>query len=104
MSVGSDKGLTIKSESNSYEHELQVALRLARDAGSVVLEYYNTPLHVEQKESAYDSEPVTEADRASNALIVAGIRHEFPDDGILAEESIDTGRRLSKRRVWMIDP
>jgi 3'(2'), 5'-bisphosphate nucleotidase len=84
--------------------ELRVALRLAREAGAVVLEYYNTPLHVEQKENAYDSEPVTEADRAANALIVAGIRHEFPDDGILAEESIDTERRLGKRRVWMIDP
>jgi 3'(2'), 5'-bisphosphate nucleotidase len=104
MGAGSDKGLVVEAESNSYEHELQVALRLAREAGSVVLEYYDTPLHVEQKESAYDSEPVTEADRASNALIVAGIRHEFPDDGILAEESIDTERRLGKRRVWMIDP
>jgi len=29
---------------------------------------------------------------------------EFPDDGILAEESIDTERRLGKRRVWMVDP
>jgi 3'(2'), 5'-bisphosphate nucleotidase len=77
---------------------------LAREAGAVVLQYYNTPLHVEQKPNSYDSEPVTEADRASNALIVAGIRHEFPDDGILAEESIDTERRLSKSRVWMIDP
>jgi 3'(2'), 5'-bisphosphate nucleotidase len=32
------------------------------------------------------------------------LHREFPDDGILAEESIDTERRLSKRRVWMIDP
>ena len=47
---------------------------------------------------------MTEADRAANALIVAGIRHEFPDDGILAEESVDTDRRLGKSRVWMIDP
>jgi 3'(2'), 5'-bisphosphate nucleotidase len=29
---------------------------------------------------------------------------EFPDDGILAEESADTERRLDKDRVWMIDP
>jgi 3'(2'), 5'-bisphosphate nucleotidase len=29
---------------------------------------------------------------------------EFPDDGILAEESADTERRLEKDRVWMIDP
>jgi 3'(2'), 5'-bisphosphate nucleotidase len=29
---------------------------------------------------------------------------EFPDDGILAEESKDTERRLGKQRVWLIDP
>ncbi|HEX8650754.1 MAG TPA: 3'(2'),5'-bisphosphate nucleotidase CysQ [Pyrinomonadaceae bacterium] len=104
MSLGSDKGTAIESLGSSYEHELRVALALARDAGRVILEYYNTPLHVEQKKTALDAEPVTEADRASNALIVSGIRFEFPEDGILAEESIDTARRLGKRRVWMIDP
>ncbi|HYE63984.1 MAG TPA: 3'(2'),5'-bisphosphate nucleotidase CysQ, partial [Pyrinomonadaceae bacterium] len=46
----------------------------------------------------------TEADRAANELIVSAIRLEFPEDGILAEESVDTERRLGKRRVWMIDP
>ena len=29
---------------------------------------------------------------------------EFPNDGILAEESTDNERRLEKDRVWMIDP
>ncbi len=89
---------------NSYGRELEVALRLAREAGALALQYYGRPLHVEQKTSADDYEPVTEADRAANAHIVGGIRHAFPDDGILAEESIDTARRLGKRRVWMIDP
>jgi 3'(2'), 5'-bisphosphate nucleotidase len=94
----------MEREENRYEHELETARRLAREAGAVALEYYGRPLHVEQKESAEDEEPVTEADRAANALIVGGIRHAFEDDGILAEESVDTERRLSKRRVWMIDP
>src|SRR5918911_1009804 len=104
MSLGSDRGSVVEALSNSYEHELRVALQLAREAGRVILEYYDTPLHVEQKRTAVDAEPVTEADRASNALIVSGIRFEFPEDGILAEESVDTERRLGKRRVWMIDP
>ncbi len=89
---------------NRYGRELEVALRLAREAGALALQYYGRPLHIEQKTSADDYEPVTEADRAANAHIVGGIRHAFPDDGILAEESIDTERRLGKRRVWMIDP
>jgi 3'(2'), 5'-bisphosphate nucleotidase len=94
----------VEQENNGYGRELEVALRLAREAGALALEYYDRPLHVEQKTSADDYEPVTEADRAANAHIVSGIRHAFPDDGILAEESVDTDRRLTKRRVWMIDP
>jgi 3'(2'), 5'-bisphosphate nucleotidase len=94
----------VERKEKQYEHELEVARRLAREAGALALEYYDRPLHVEQKISADDDEPVTEADRAANALIVAGIRHEFPEDGILAEESVDTARRLGKSRVWMIDP
>ncbi|HEX8138992.1 MAG TPA: 3'(2'),5'-bisphosphate nucleotidase CysQ [Pyrinomonadaceae bacterium] len=94
----------VEREENGYERELEVARLLAREAGALALEYYDRPLHVEQKTSADDEEPVTEADRAANALIVGRIRHEFPEDGILAEESIDTARRLDKSRVWMIDP
>lgn len=88
-----------------YESELRLALRLAREAGAVILDYYAGPLRVERKVGADEHvEPVTEADRAANELIVGSIRQEFPSDGILAEESIDTERRLTKRRVWMIDP
>ncbi|MGB9179759.1 MAG: 3'(2'),5'-bisphosphate nucleotidase CysQ [Pyrinomonadaceae bacterium] len=84
--------------------ELRVALRLAREAGAAALKFYDEPLHVQQKQSAGDYEPVTEADRAANELIVNGLHREFPDDGILAEESVDTERRLGKSRAWMIDP
>lgn len=94
----------IEREESEYERELEIARRLAREAGALALEYYDRPLHIEQKQTADDREPVTEADRAANAHIVSGIRQAFSDDGILAEESVDTARRLTKRRVWMIDP
>ena len=87
-----------------YGRELQVAVELARAAGAAILAQYKKPLHVEQKTSADDVEPVTQADRIANELIVNGLKKEFPADGILAEESIDTERRLSKSRVWMVDP
>jgi 3'(2'), 5'-bisphosphate nucleotidase len=41
---------------------------------------------------------------AANHIIVSRLHTEFPEDGILSEESIDTDRRLTRRRVWMIDP
>jgi 3''-Phosphoadenosine 5''-phosphosulfate (PAPS) 3''-phosphatase len=91
--------------SRMYEQELRVALKLAREAGALILERYDEPVRVERKVDADDYiEPVTETDRAANELIVSGIRSAFPSDGILAEESVDTERRLSKDRVWMIDP
>ena len=95
----------MKAKIEMYERELNVALRLARDAGAAILAFYDSPLHIERKIDADEhAEPVTQADRAANELIVQGLKREFPDDGILAEESIDTERRLTKRRVWMVDP
>ena len=88
----------------SYDRELRVALELAREAGAAILDFYEGPLDIEQKASADDREPVTQADILANEIIVARLRREFPDDGILAEESIDTSHRLDKARVWMIDP
>jgi 3'(2'), 5'-bisphosphate nucleotidase len=88
----------------TYDHELWVAVEIARVAGAAILEHYDRPIRVEQKNSADDVEPVTQADRIANELIVTRLKHEFPDDGILAEESVDTKRRLGKSRVWMVDP
>ena len=87
-----------------YEGELAVAIKLARAAGKTILAQYEKPLRVEQKSHDDDIEPVTQADRMANELIVNGLKIEFPSDGILAEESVDTERRLSKSRVWMVDP
>jgi len=96
--------MTKTIDQQSYEHELRVALELAREAGAVILDLYEGPLVVEQKSPAHDNEPVTQADKLANELIVRRLTAEFPDDGILAEESVDTARRLDKKRVWMIDP
>jgi 3'(2'), 5'-bisphosphate nucleotidase len=91
-------------EAQKYEQELSVAIDLARAAGKTILAQYEKPVRVEQKTLDDDVEPVTQADRIANELIVNGLKAEFPSDGILAEESIDTERRLSKSRVWMVDP
>lgn len=91
-------------QSQTLDHELELALNLAREAGDAILEFYEGPLQIDQKMGFNDREPVTQADRVANELIVNALRKEFPNDGILAEESVDTAHRLDKRRVWMIDP
>ena len=82
-------------------HELDVAIRLARQAGEAILEHYQTGLAVHKKEG---DEPVTLADRVADDLIVRGLRAAFPHDGLLTEESDDDPSRLEKERVWIVDP
>ncbi len=91
-------------EPKPYDHELRIVCELARTAGAAILEHYEGPLNIKQKNYEDDVEPVTQADMIANDLIVTRLKREFPDDGILAEESVDTERRLAKSRVWMVDP
>jgi 3'(2'), 5'-bisphosphate nucleotidase len=90
---------------SNYQREIEAAVRLARAAGAILLKHYNSPFLVEHKVNALqEMEEVTAADREANDLIVTELAGEFPDDGILAEESTDTEDRLTKDRVWLIDP
>jgi myo-inositol-1(or 4)-monophosphatase len=83
--------------------ELEVAVEAARLAAAAILDVYHRADHG-TVEKADDKGPLTEADLASNALIVDAIRTAFPDDGLLSEETVDSPHRLEKRRVWVIDP
>ncbi|HZS39177.1 MAG TPA: 3'(2'),5'-bisphosphate nucleotidase CysQ [Polyangia bacterium] len=81
--------------------ELELAQRLARQAGAHILALHATGLTVERK---LGDEPVTRADREANQLIVDGLSARFGSDGLLSEEAPDDGSRLTAERVWMIDP
>jgi len=81
--------------------ELQFACKLAREAATIVNTFYVGSSEVRYKT---DREPVTEADRSANQHIVARVKAEYPEDGVLSEESKDDLVRLEKERVWIIDP
>lgn len=92
---------TETTETHELQDELNLAIRLAREAGTIVNTFYVGSSEVEYKAP---DEPVTEADRSANQHIVANIRAAFPEDGILSEESKDDLSRLERERVWIIDP
>jgi 3'-phosphoadenosine 5'-phosphosulfate (PAPS) 3'-phosphatase len=46
----------------------------------------------------------TDLDKKINKLILNGIKNIFPEDWFLSEESKDNTMRLTKKRVWIIDP
>lgn len=83
-----------------HVHELETAGRLAREAGRAAFAFYGAVV-AEWNEAG---SPVTAADRASNELIVAGLREAFPADAILSEELEDDTRRFEHERVWIVDP
>ncbi len=89
------------------EHELSVAVALARQAGQIVMDVYATDFAVAYKGA---NDPVTEADRRGNDVIVQGLREAFPHDVVAAEESAhpftspDADAPTSTRRVWYVDP
>jgi myo-inositol-1(or 4)-monophosphatase len=83
--------------------ELEVATRAAREAGAVIRSLYDTDLQVLEKGDREDS-PLTEADTRANELLLRHISQAFPGDGWLSEESRDSARRLTRARVWIVDP
>lgn len=91
-----------ETAANLTTRELLHAIELARAGGAAALAFYGRPLTVERK--GLRDEPVTQADHAANDIIVGGLRREYPHDGLLSEESVDTRERLNSRRVWIIDP
>lgn len=74
-----------------------LAARLARDAGDILMDL--------RDEAALSGKALgAKGDQIANAHIMATLRAERPDDGLLSEEGKDTRERLDKRRVWIIDP
>ena len=86
--------------------ETNLAITAAREAAQIVLNVYQRDFEVEHKAL---QEPVTQADRRANALLVERISSAFPHDGIVAEESLPPSesalrKQVMAERVWFIDP
>ena len=87
--------------SSDYQRELEIATDAAHRAGEIIMRYFRSGVEVEEKAGG---EPVTAADRASEALVLAAIRENFPGDGILSEEQADHQSGLGHERCWIVDP
>jgi len=79
---------------------INIAVRAARAAGTVILRYLTRVegLAVEEK-ARHDY--VSEVDRLAEAEIVKELRRAYPDHAILGEESGQIGK---SDKVWVVDP
>lgn len=69
-------------------------------SGKMLLEYFNKPLEIKQKES--QSSIVTEADLESEKVIIGLIKNGFPEHNIISEEAGFINNNSDY--TWIIDP
>jgi myo-inositol-1(or 4)-monophosphatase len=78
---------------------LETAVEIAREAGALLSTYFERRIAFETK-GEFDI--VTEADRASERLVVERLRSRFPSHGIVAEEG--GGHESPSEYRWYVDP
>ena len=83
----------------NYIDQLTLGRRLAKEAGEILVGYLGKA-KISEKSS---QNLVTEADLASEKLIVAGIIDRFPSHLFLREEGHSTAQG-NEENVWIIDP
>jgi myo-inositol-1(or 4)-monophosphatase len=87
----------------ALDRRFLAACAAARAAGGLARRHFadRGALRVEQKGP---QDPVSIADRAAEALIVAGLGAAFPGDGFLGEEGGGQEAGKMADRLWVIDP
>ena len=77
--------------------DAELAAHLAKIAGNILIEVRDSGM--------FTGKALGKAgDQTANQFLVSALRQQRPDDGLLSEESRDTDERLSKDRVWIVDP
>lgn len=80
---------------------LKIAVSAAKQAGGVLLERFEKPHHIEHKGTI---DIVTEADIASEELILDKLHKSMPGTKILSEEAFSSYKNLPDEPIWIIDP
>jgi myo-inositol-1(or 4)-monophosphatase len=86
-------------KNKELEKAFELARRLARGAGDLLVEKSRTSFEISKKGRV---NLVTEADLAAEELIVSRILEHFPHHGILAEERGGSNKEAAFQ--WVIDP
>ena len=82
---------------NAPRTDAELAAHLADIAGKLLLQV--------RASGALSAKALGNAgDATANQFLCHAIREQRPDDGLLSEEERDNAARLSKSRVWIIDP
>lgn len=81
-----------------FESELKVAEDIARQAGEIMLEYFDAEQYLDHKD---DGTVVTIADKKINSLVIKELSRHF-EDGVIGEE--ESTSEYGMGRKWICDP
>lgn len=77
--------------------DAELAAHLAQVAGKILLQVRASDM--------FEGKSLGKAgDETANQFLVHALRQQRPEDGLLSEEEKDNAERLSKSRVWIVDP
>jgi 3'(2'), 5'-bisphosphate nucleotidase len=86
-----------------FQRLLPEIVTLAEQAAAVILDHYRDDTAVRLKA---DASPVTAADEAAEAVILAGLAELTPEIPVVAEETVAAGRipEIGDGLFWLVDP
>jgi len=89
------------SDIHTLQDDLALLESSVAEAAELVMGFFK---HDPKSWKKNDVSPVSEADLASDALLQKRLLGARPDYGWLSEETEDSDERLSRDRVWVVDP
>ncbi|HDY74889.1 MAG TPA: 3'(2'),5'-bisphosphate nucleotidase CysQ [Candidatus Marinimicrobia bacterium] len=78
-----------------------LAINAAKEAGSLIMNYYKADYEIRDK--GYHN-PVTTADHAADSRLKELLIDASHNYGWLSEETVDSTDRITKEKVWVVDP
>ena len=94
----------LKNNEMLEQIDVRKIISIAEEAGKEIMHIYDTDDFAVTDKS--DKSPLTKADKAGNAVIVAALKENFPNIPIISEENkmIEYADRKDWEYFWLVDP
>ena len=94
--------MTLRTPMDLASLDIDRLKEIALRAGEAVMAVYQSEFAVEHKD---DRSPLTEADRRSNEVILAGLKETWPEVPVISEETkaLPWEERRDWEGFWLVD-
>ncbi len=93
--------MRLETDSDARRHDRALLETATREGGALAKRFFERGFKSWEKKPG---DPVSEADLAVDALLRESLGEERPQYGWLSEETEDNPDRLTRTKVWVVDP